>query len=690
MDISLNRILQGAIKNDDARIKNAIDSLQTAFKKIDPHQLVNGNVDGVYLDDSFIQHHSVAYSGSYGKVFIDKATQSLNLLKNTSQKISDESIQFLKNSYEKTFLPIIYEGYVLENVKGRAVSRSATGYADGLVFLESLLVFSDYIKDDTFKSYAKYIQKKIPDYNKPNFNNLNAFKLLDEISKDEKINPSYIPNGFYDFKLMDRDVSIQKDYLFTVARSSDRISKYEYMSKENTMPWLQGDGMHYLYLSGQKHNIHYGNSYFQTIDPLELPGTTKTSEERIDIVKNLDKEHNFDGYKEKRNEFLFFPVATNKISGSIKDDTLFFSTMQLGDDAGYIESLNKDSKLLAPGFKTYKNVDGNKSWFMLEDQILGMNSNISHPNKNFTLTTTIDNRQYEKTDKISGSIDSQEFNEKQNVSYEGNAERIALNVAGRGNIGYYFFNNPKLRVQTELRTGNSQTVRPINGNTNFEKQYFKIQTDQTNQPSLAYVILPNKNKKDALAYTPEMEIIRNDNVHHVKYKGTHAYSFFEATNEDIYHVKQPTLILAKKENDILNLSISDSTLQADKLEIELAEDTDYEVVSLDDGVTLENNKIIINMKNQNGKTFNLKIKIKKVYPAILDNNEEQKIVQYNNGDTSVPFEVTHSSKDAVVYGNNIIKTTTKKEVQTRDESLLMSSFLMLILSSLAFLTLRKE
>lgn len=783
MDIALNRILQGSLKQDTDTIKNAVDSLQTAFVKIDPNKLVNNNVDGVYLDDSFIQHHSVAYSGSYGKVFIDKTTQSLNLLKSTNYKINDNSIQFIKNAYEKAFLPIIYEGYVLENVKGRAVSRSATGYADGLVFLESLLVFADYANDNTFKGYAKYIQSKIPDYNKPNFNNLNAFKIADEI-KGSTIQEKYIANGFYDYKLMDRDVSIQKDYLFTVARSSNRISKYEYMSKENTMPWLQGDGMHYLYLAGQKHNIHYGNSYFQTIDPLELPGTTKTSEIREDIVKNLDKEYNFDSYKEKRNQLLFFPLATNKVSGSIKNDKIFFSTMQLGDDAGYVESLNPNSTHLPKNFKTYKNVEGNKSWFMLEDQILVMNSNISHPDKSLTLTTTIDNRQYKKEDKISGSIDNNEFKENDTLSKEEHVERIALNVAGRGNIGYYFYNAPKLSIKKETKTGTSQTVRPINGNTNFETQYFKIQSNQTNNSSLAYVILPNKNKADTLKYNPEMKIIRSDNVHHIEYKDTHAYSFFEATKEGIYDVKQPMLILEKKENDTLDLSISDSTLQADTLELELKNDKSYEVISKDDEVTLDYNKIIINTKHKNGKAFNLKLKIRDkviisaeklipsntLYPAVeltdhntnisikapqgalptgvklhakkienttgldsdlfditllkdgveiqpnkpllvtvnanpnkkvekviyIENNkikEEQKIIQYNEGDSTITFEVSHLSQYAIVYQNNIIKQTTentsKKEVQTGDENILMSSFLLLILSSLVFFKLRK-
>lgn len=618
IDISLNRILQGAIKKDNARIKNAVDSMSTAFVKIDPNYLVNGNTDGVYLDDSFIQHHTVAYSGSYGKVYIDKTAQSLSLLKNTEYKLSETSLKFIKTAFEKTFLPIIYEGYVLENMKGRAVSRTATGYSDGLVFLEALLVIADYTQDTDLYGYAKYLNNIIPTYNKPNFTNIGAFKLLDELNTKPG-DAKYISNGFYDYNMMDRDVSIQKDYLFTVARSSNRISKYEYMSKENTQPWLQGDGMHYLYLKGQFHDLHYGASYFHTIDPLELSGTTKTSESREDIVKNLGTNHNFDSIPTKRNEYLFFPTASNTISGSIKNNEFYFSTMQLGDDAGYIASNSDEKQFLDPNFKTYKNVEGNKSWFMLEDEILVMNSNISHPDKSLTLTTTIDNRQFNSDDKLDISIVNKgNINElKNSISpstspiYSDKADSLSLITSGRGKIGYYFFNNPKISVTKELRSGTSETVRPIDsGKKPYSKQFFKVQVDQTNNPSLAYVILPNQDKKQVSEYAPKMKILRSDNVHHIQYKDYDVYSFFEVASENGIEVSQPTLIIKQQIKDQLTLKISDSTLSAKQLIVKLDDKFNYALIDPNNKVSIDKNVITINSENSNGVPFELTLKVK--------------------------------------------------------------------------------
>ena len=62
------------------------------------------------------------------------------------------------------------------------------------------------------------------------------------------LNPAELSTAF---NAMDRTVHRRPGYAFALARNSSRISKYEYMSGENLLPWFQGDGAHYLYLSGQ-------------------------------------------------------------------------------------------------------------------------------------------------------------------------------------------------------------------------------------------------------------------------------------------------------------------------------------------------------------------------------------------------------------------------------------------------------
>ena len=84
IDITTNRIIQGALIQDTKRIEKSVQDMLTVFKTIDPYHIVNNNTDGVYADGSFIQHHRVAYTGSYGKLMLQKAVSSLYILQDTS------------------------------------------------------------------------------------------------------------------------------------------------------------------------------------------------------------------------------------------------------------------------------------------------------------------------------------------------------------------------------------------------------------------------------------------------------------------------------------------------------------------------------------------------------------------------------------------------------------------------------
>ena len=60
---------------------------------------------------------------------------------------------------EHGFAPLIFEGWMMEIVKGRAVSRTATGYADVAVVVEAVVDLADYATGADaarLKSFAKF------------------------------------------------------------------------------------------------------------------------------------------------------------------------------------------------------------------------------------------------------------------------------------------------------------------------------------------------------------------------------------------------------------------------------------------------------------------------------------------------------------------------------------------------------
>src|SRR5581483_3991878 len=123
------------------------------------------------------------------------------------------------------------------------------------------------------------------------------------------------------FNAMDRTVHRRPGHAFTLSRSSSRISRYEYMSGENLVPWFQGDGAHYLYLSGQDQTHAYGVDYFTTVSPYRLAGVTAPVEE-CETVPELygtqwydNAAAGFTSSSESQNTYVYFPCGTNAYSG---------------------------------------------------------------------------------------------------------------------------------------------------------------------------------------------------------------------------------------------------------------------------------------------------------------------------------------------------------------------------------------
>jgi len=136
----------------------------------------------------------------------------------------------------------------MDMVKGRAVSRTATGYDSVAAVVEAVVALSGCASGSdatALKSYVKYLErtsKAVLDpksFVSPVSIARYAALLADASVPAKDLNPA---ERNVAFNAMDRTVHRRPGYAFALARSSTRISKYEYMSGENLMPWFQGDG----------------------------------------------------------------------------------------------------------------------------------------------------------------------------------------------------------------------------------------------------------------------------------------------------------------------------------------------------------------------------------------------------------------------------------------------------------------
>ena len=552
-----------------------------------------------------------------------QAISTLNSTKWSNENLIDKMITWIYDA----FAPVIFEGYMMEIVKGRAVSRVTTGYSDAVSVIECMTQLSEAMdKDDAdiLKSYIKYINDTVS-ISTSGFVSLKSIIDFNSIINDERIiaKNALETSEHYAFNSMDKTVHIREGYSLAISRSSDRISKYEYMSGENLKAWFQGDGVFYLYLSGNDQTNSYGADYFATIDPYRLPGTTTPNEIRKTIpelygknwYENPEHELNFTSSSESQNDYVYFPLGTNNYSGGTTLENYGISAMQLGDDNAYAA---KQEGLLPDDFVVYKNSNANKSWFMFDNEIVVLGSNISDDLQR-EVTTTLDNRISLSSENITlqgkntysndiFTLENGQYNDLEWISYSSDSSN--------SNIGYYFPTSKEITVNKELRTANLREIRQANPDEEVTSQFTTLTYEHGTNPqndSYAYVILPNFDSEmtNDYASNPKINILENNElVHAVEQTDLNivGYNFFnneEVTVGNVTSFNQASLMI-KEENNTLKLSVSDPTFDLEQIHLVLNV-SNAKLVCSDEEISTNINEntidIIVNTKDANGSSF---------------------------------------------------------------------------------------
>ena len=165
---------------------------------------------------------------------LQKAVSSLYILQDTSWE-PKEQVATIEGWIYNSFLPLIHEGYMSEVVKGRAVSRTNTGYSDTAGVVEAMTLLTTFLPQENSKKMQQQIKhfvKSMPVPFSAASLTLPAIAPYTAIIKDQTIQPTnVVPNGSVVFNAMDRNFQRADDFTFALSRSSDRIAKYEYMSE---------------------------------------------------------------------------------------------------------------------------------------------------------------------------------------------------------------------------------------------------------------------------------------------------------------------------------------------------------------------------------------------------------------------------------------------------------------------------
>lgn len=241
--------------------------------------------DGFYEDGSFVQHSSVAYTGTYGGVLLGSAGQLIALLADSQWSVTDPAVTVLYEAVERSFVPVLLDGVMMDALRGRAISRErARDHTDGAATASYILQLADGAPQsyaDRWRSAVKGWILRNRDTPYLGLVGVPALARAKALLADTAVRPAERVTGHHVFADMDRVVHRRPGWSCTLSMSSKRIAAYEAGNGENLHGWYTGDGMTYLY-DGDDLDA-FGDDFWPTVNPYRLPGTTVDTRTRADL-----------------------------------------------------------------------------------------------------------------------------------------------------------------------------------------------------------------------------------------------------------------------------------------------------------------------------------------------------------------------------------------------------------------------
>jgi len=316
-------------------------------------------LDGFYDDGSMVFHNSIAYNLGYGSSYIDLIAEMKALTHGTPFDI--ENVFNYKNIYKlvsKSYLPFLEKSITMQMVSGRhAVNSSST-------IINPMVILANHMPEAEKLKIAKLVMEK---YGVERFKNVGSLSLSRFMNGPSKIKElkefaeyaalievsegqNYSDDIYYN---MDKSVHRYNNLTAALSMSSSRIEKYESLGTQNTKGWYTGDGMLCLYTDDTS---QYTTTYFSSVDPYHMPGTTVDSTVRKEISTSSDPD---------------WGLPDNDWAGGVTNGRDSVQGLQLGN-------------------KFVSGLKGNKSYFMFGDRIVCVGSAVEGGKGE--VYTVVDNR----------------------------------------------------------------------------------------------------------------------------------------------------------------------------------------------------------------------------------------------------------------------------------------------------------
>jgi hypothetical protein len=574
-----------------------------------------GYTSGFYADGSYLDHSHVPYLGSYGIEFLKGGAGMPPLFAGTPWEYPREVQENLEFYLKEGFLNGMYDGLMLDSLKGRSVSRPAGSNRDAgreamVLMIQLMDSVSLKVQDElksSLKTWMEIDPKFIETLNGAEYIMIKAKAL--EILGDDSITSSIAPIH-KNLPLMDRAIHRTDKFLMALSMYSERIQNTEIMNHENRYGWHQGSGMTYLY---NQDTMQYTENFWNTVNPLRLAGTTLVS-------KNIGNgQPDSSGFAQGGD----FRSRESWVGGSaIENDGI--NGMSLTGEVRVKEGEGSPAVTYSP------HLSAKKSWFMFGGQIVCLGAGISNSGEEYPVESIIENRRLrqegdnaliingETKDLMTDSASLKDIVEGK-VDVSGTTltdvswAHLEGNTAG-SDIGYYFpAASQTISVRKARNAGDWSLVGTSTGKA--EENYLEMWFDHGKNPENAayeYVLLPGMTSEETEQYSrePQITVLSNTSQMQAVYSrsenilGANIWTD-GATKIGDFSIKGAASLMTKEdENGILTVSASDPTMKnTGTIVIEIKKPV-TEILSSDENVKAElteyGAKLTIQAKGTNG------------------------------------------------------------------------------------------
>lgn len=522
--------------------------------------------DGFYRDGSFVQHGYLPYVGTYGVVTLSGIAEILGLLGGSAWDIVDPNKTVILDAVESAYAPFIWNGRMMDTVRGRAVSRQAApDYVDGAGAITAILLLAPGAGEPYRSRYLSlvkgWLERCVDEklYGLPS-QTIAKSLLVTSVLGDDAIPAAPAPVYTKAFGDQDRLVHHRPKFSAVVNVSSKRIGRYEWGNRENNVGWYQGDGLTFFYTPTDP--AQFSADFWPTVDPYRLPGTTVTAEPRNNGAT--------DG--------TGIPRAFQAFGGGLAlDDRWGIQGM---------DHLNHNRTL-----------SGRKSWFFLDDKVVCLGAAIASASGH-DVFTTIDNRSF-----APGTVPNVRTDNRNRVLTTSDAPvRVARNVHIMGHGGYVFLQGENVAgdidVRVVRRTGDWKTINSGSdtGGTDEVKtrDYVTLTHHHGTDPSgggYAYIVLPNV--AHSVTFTesddPTVAVVANNaqaQMIKVARDGLTLANFFAAASAGAIEASGPCSVAVRADGGRTTVALSDPSRTQQVARVTLADVSTSSVVEADAGVRI--------------------------------------------------------------------------------------------------------